>query len=122
MFSLTRSSTSCFLSGAQWHQGIPIEVVPFAYAPVLLKLASLGSPTRPDAAIAGGNTLALRMGKAKAGPVVSDNGNFIVDAPFGREEMSRPREVRVRRVGEDEWRRRAPDAPRSHRSCCRRSR
>jgi ribose 5-phosphate isomerase A len=25
----------------------------------------------------------LRMAKAKAGPVVSDNGNFIIDADFG---------------------------------------
>jgi ribose 5-phosphate isomerase A len=34
------------------------------------------------------------MGKMKAGPVVSDNGNFIIDAPFSREEMQRPQEVR----------------------------
>ena len=33
------------------------------------------------------------MGKAKAGPVVSDNGNFIVDAPFPREMMLKPAEV-----------------------------
>jgi ribose 5-phosphate isomerase A len=39
------------------------------------------------------------MGKAKAGPVVSDNGNFIVDAPFPREMMQRPAEVsRARRL------------------------
>ena len=25
----------------------------------------------------------LRMAKAKAGPVISDNGNFIIDAHFG---------------------------------------
>lgn len=40
-----------------------------------------------------GKILTLRMGKAKAGPVVSDNGNFIVDAPFPREMMLKPAEV-----------------------------
>jgi hypothetical protein len=34
------------------------------------------------------------MAKAKAGPVVSDNGNFIIDAPFSREEMMNPYTVR----------------------------
>jgi hypothetical protein len=33
------------------------------------------------------------MGKAKAGPVVSDNGNFIVDAPFPKEMMKDPKGV-----------------------------
>ncbi len=33
--------------------------------------------------------LALRSGLA-AGPVVTDNGNFIIDAPFGREHMVDP--------------------------------
>jgi hypothetical protein len=27
----------------------------------------------------------LRMAKAKAGPVVTDNGNFVIDAPFEEE-------------------------------------
>ena len=30
----------------------------------------------------------------KAGPVVSDNGNFIIDAPFDEEYMGHPFEVR----------------------------
>jgi ribose 5-phosphate isomerase A len=30
-----------------------------------------------------GGTPVLRMAQAKAGPVVSDNGNFIIDADFG---------------------------------------
>ena len=38
--------------------------------------------------------MTLRMGKAKAGPVVSDNGNFIVDAPFPKEMMKDPKKVR----------------------------
>ena len=34
------------------------------------------------------------MAKAKAGPVVSDNGNFIIDAPFPEEMMQDPYTVR----------------------------
>ncbi|KAF8983429.1 ribose-5-phosphate isomerase rki1 [Entomortierella lignicola] len=58
--------------GEQWKQGVPIEVVPFAWRIVLAKLQSMGSK---DAK--------LRMAVAKAGPVVTDNGNFLIDAPFG---------------------------------------
>ena len=35
------------------------------------------------------------MAKAKAGPVVSDNGNFIIDAPFPEELMRDPYTVRA---------------------------
>ena len=46
-------------------------MLPFAYVPLMAKIRALGGePT-------------LRMAKAKAGPVVSDNGNFIIDADFG---------------------------------------
>jgi ribose 5-phosphate isomerase A len=30
------------------------------------------------------------MAKMKAGPIVSDNGNFIIDAPFPEEQMKDP--------------------------------
>lgn len=30
------------------------------------------------------------MAVHKAGPVVSDNGNFVIDAPFPREQMANP--------------------------------
>jgi ribose 5-phosphate isomerase A len=74
----------------QWTQGIPIEVVPFAYATVLSSLARMGSLSKlPN----GKPGLALRMGVKKAGPVVSDNGNFIIDAPFGEDWMRKPAEV-----------------------------
>jgi len=65
--------------GTNWKAGVPVEVAPFAYAKVLQNLVRLGSqnPT-------------LRMGKAKAGPVVSDNGNFIIDAPFSTEDLKDP--------------------------------
>ncbi|RQM14518.1 hypothetical protein B5M09_012579 [Aphanomyces astaci] len=53
--------------GEQWTQGVPIEVVPLAYVPLIRKLKELhGAPV-------------LRMAKAKAGPVVTDNGNLILD-------------------------------------------
>lgn len=35
----------------------------------------------------------LRMGKMKAGPVVSDNGNFVIDAPFPEADMKEPKAV-----------------------------
>jgi ribose 5-phosphate isomerase len=33
------------------------------------------------------------MARAKAGPVVTDNGNFIIDAPFDEAALRKPREV-----------------------------
>ncbi|GBE84195.1 Ribose-5-phosphate isomerase [Sparassis crispa] len=65
--------------GHNFTQGVPIEVAPFAYAPVLQNVHLLGSPKA-----------VLRMAKAKAGPVVSDNSNFIIDAPFPEEIMRDP--------------------------------
>ena len=52
---------------------MPIEVIPEGYVSVMKKLEKLGGKPK------------LRMGTAdtKAGPVVSDNGNFLVDADFG---------------------------------------
>lgn len=57
--------------GENWHSGVPIEVIPMAYLPVSKKFIKLGG--KPS----------LRMGKAKAGPVITDNGNFIIDVDFG---------------------------------------
>ncbi|KAK7050463.1 ribose-5-phosphate isomerase [Favolaschia claudopus] len=66
--------------GTTFKQGVPIEVVPFAYAKVLQNLHHIiGSPEA-----------SLRMAVKKAGPVVSDNGNFIIDAPFDQEKMKDP--------------------------------
>jgi len=66
--------------GTNYTQGVPIEVVPFAYAKVLQNLQEIiGSPNA-----------SLRMAKMKAGPVVSDNANFIIDAPFPMEVMKDP--------------------------------
>ncbi|MHA1273816.1 MAG: ribose 5-phosphate isomerase A [Promethearchaeota archaeon] len=57
--------------GENWKKGIPIEVIPIAYVPISKKLEELGG--KPI----------LRMAKAKMGPVVTDNGNFILDTDFG---------------------------------------
>lgn len=62
---------------------MPIEVSPVAYSPVLLRLKKLG-------AVKAG----LRMGKAKAGPVVTDNGNFNIDAVFTEEHYRNVAKVR----------------------------
>lgn len=50
---------------------VPVEVLPFALAPVSRRLAALGAEP------------VLREGVKKDGPVVTDNGNFILDASFG---------------------------------------
>ena len=58
--------------GEKWKKGIPVEVIPFGYVPLMKKWEEMGGhPT-------------LRMGGAsKAGPCVTDNGNFVVDVDFG---------------------------------------
>lgn len=56
--------------GDKWRKGVPIEVIPMAFKPVSLKLEKLG--LKP----------VLRMAKSKAGPLVTDNGNFIIDFEF----------------------------------------
>ncbi|KAJ3111907.1 hypothetical protein HDU96_005163 [Phlyctochytrium bullatum] len=57
--------------GTKWKKGVPVEVIPLAYRSVQRQLAALG-----------GKPL-LRMAIQKAGPVVTDNGNFIIDVDFG---------------------------------------
>jgi ribose 5-phosphate isomerase A len=56
--------------GQQWAKGVPIEVLPSAYVPVSRKLEAMGG------------TPTLRMAIQKAGPVVTDNGNFVLDVVF----------------------------------------
>jgi ribose 5-phosphate isomerase A len=50
---------------------VPIEVLPFASSQVKRKIEAIGG--KP----------VLREGKGKLGPVVTDNGNMIIDAVFG---------------------------------------
>lgn len=49
---------------------VPVEVLPFAQAPVARAIERLGG--KP----------ALRMGVRKAGPVVTDQGNLVIDVHF----------------------------------------
>lgn len=49
---------------------VPVEVLPLAYAPVMRAIEKLGG--KPE----------LRMGVKKAGPVVTDQGNMVIDAKF----------------------------------------
>lgn len=63
--------------GQQYKKGIPIEVIPFAYLPIKQKIKNLF----------GGN-LMLRMAISKAGPCVTDNGNFILDWNFDVNELA----------------------------------
>lgn len=49
---------------------LPVEVIPMAVAPVMRSLAKLGG--KPE----------LRMATKKAGPVVTDQGNLVIDVKF----------------------------------------
>jgi len=50
---------------------VPIEVLPFAASVVMRKIKEIGG--KPF----------LREGRKKVGPVITDNGNVIIDADFG---------------------------------------
>jgi ribose 5-phosphate isomerase A len=52
-------------------QAVPVEVLPFAISAVKRRIVAIGG--KPS----------LREGKGKVGPVITDNGNTIVDANFG---------------------------------------
>ncbi len=57
--------------GQNWKKGVPIEVIPMAYVPIMKKFENFkGKPS-------------LRMARSKAGPLITDNGNFIIDVDFG---------------------------------------
>lgn len=49
---------------------LPVEVLPMAMTPVMRAIAKLGG--KPE----------LRMGIKKAGPVITDQGNFVIDVKF----------------------------------------
>jgi ribose 5-phosphate isomerase A len=49
---------------------LPVEVIPMAMTPVMRAIAALGG--KPE----------LRMGVKKAGPVVTDEGNLVIDVKF----------------------------------------
>ncbi len=57
--------------GMNWKKGVPIEVIPMAYVPLMKKLEKMGG--KPI----------LRMAQSKSGPLITDNSNFIIDVDFG---------------------------------------
>uniref|UniRef100_A0A1B0FDH1 ribose-5-phosphate isomerase n=1 Tax=Glossina morsitans morsitans TaxID=37546 RepID=A0A1B0FDH1_GLOMM len=62
--------------GDQYKKGIPVEVTPMAYVPIKQHIQKCF-----------GGGLKLRMAVAKAGPCVTDNGNFILDWEFANEKI-----------------------------------
>ncbi len=52
---------------------VPVEVIPFAVTPAISALRRLGC-----------RSATVREGTGKDGPVITDNGNYVVDCSFGR--------------------------------------
>lgn len=60
------------------NQSLPIEIMNFGYEATLARIRLLdGKP-------------AIRVGQGKVGPVITDNGNFIVDVDFGEIRQPKP--------------------------------
>jgi len=67
-------------------QHVPIEVFPFAAPTVAKRLRELGGkPT-------------VRMAKGKLGPLITDNGNFILDTDFGTIKNPKQLENRLKTI------------------------
>jgi ribose 5-phosphate isomerase A len=66
---------------------VPIEVLPFASATVMKRIKILGG--EPELRDGGGK---------KDGPIVTDNGNFIIDANFGTILDARTLEFELKRI------------------------
>jgi ribose 5-phosphate isomerase A len=65
---------------------VPVEVLPFAVEAVKHRIVGLGGkPT-------------VREGKGKLGPVITDNGNMIVDAVFGKIQDAAGLEQRLKMI------------------------
>jgi ribose 5-phosphate isomerase A len=67
-------------------QQVPVEVLPFAISFVVHKIGELGGKPK------------VREGAGKVGPVVTDNGNFIVDVDFGLIEKPAELEKKLKRI------------------------
>jgi len=68
------------------NQAVPIEVLPFALSLVKNKIADLG-----------GNPV-VREGKGKLGPIITDNGNMIIDANFGLIQNPQDLAIKVKNI------------------------
>ena len=67
-------------------QPVPLEVSPFAYRYVQSRIVRMGGRAK------------LREGAGKVGPVVTDNGNFVLDADFGKIDEPTALERRLRSI------------------------
>jgi len=67
-------------------QPVPLEVLPFAHKFLQTQVARMGGRAK------------LREGAGKVGPVVTDNGNFVLDADFGRIENPALLERRLKAI------------------------
>jgi ribose 5-phosphate isomerase A len=62
-------------------QFVPVDVIPFALSPVKRKLTEMGGK------------VTFREAKGKLGPIITDNGNAVVDVVFG--EIKNPADLAV---------------------------
>jgi ribose 5-phosphate isomerase A len=62
-------------------QFVPVEVIPFALSPVKRKLSEIGGK------------VTVREAKGKLGPIITDNGNVVLDVVFG--EIKKPAELAI---------------------------
>ena len=67
-------------------QPVPLEVLPFAWKHVQAQITRMDGRAR------------LREGAGKVGPVVTDNGNFVLDADFGKIEKAAILERRLKSI------------------------
>ena len=65
---------------------VPVEVLPFGLAEVTKSIKKLGGRSF------------LREGKKKVGPVVTDNGNYIIDVDFGLIDNSKELDLQLRLI------------------------
>lgn len=65
---------------------VPIEVLPFAIGLVKRRIEAVGGTT------------VLREGKGKVGPVITDNGNAVLDAVFGEIHKASELEVKLKMI------------------------
>ena len=65
---------------------VPVEVLPMALGPVMIRLKRMGGDP------------VLRMGVNKVGPVVTDQGNFVVDVRFPSIEDPQDLEMRLNNI------------------------
>lgn len=60
-------------------QFVPVEAIPFGISPVKQKIAEIGGK------------VTIREAKGKLGPIITDNGNVVLDVVFG--EIKKPKEL-----------------------------